>query len=307
MENRPKLSRRDFMKAASVIAGSALVVACTSDETVVENSTSTLGPTETLAPTDTAQPIVEKTPKIITLESRFQLGSYDAANDPFEMVAAEKLRRLLDHFFDLKVVYEGKLPFPSTTGPALLDRDKYQEFYDARKDNSGGNPIMVIPVDLPNNPNNVTKHLILYTHARQANVPGELSRELFVWLNKNPDRQDELYSQSVDFILDGNSIKAQIVNVTHVSKTYWEGLEEVSPWREYPMEKVVFAKSELLGIPKEITENLAEDEYLITVVGCLPIEPFIEVKAKNKNDETRAYALNGFNRVLATYKLKIKP
>ncbi len=256
-----------------------------------------------------AETLVQPTP---TVEQRFVVGGiYDAAHTPIKIIADVNFRLFLGHSFPIPSTYTGDLPFPSITGEALTEPGKLEDWI-AAETNHIENPMVVIPVDLLRDTNEKTRHIILSTHSRQAGVPGELSREIFLWFYKHVGKEQDvvkkeeekqkLFSQVVPFIIGDATYESHIVNVTYFSQEFWEG-KDGSPWMQYPSEKVDYADSEKLGIPKEVTENLGENEILVTVVGCLPEFPFEIVVDKNNPDQ--AYYLNGRNRASVTYKISL--
>ena len=300
---RNTITRRDFIKLGILAVAGTIDAACRKiPEPEPTSYLPTIAPTDTPFPTETL-PTETTTAVVLTPEQRFQIDKFNFFNQtPFSLVAGPSLRKLLGHSFDLNVEYNADLPLPVLPPEYGID---YKPFIEASTNRPNGNPVLVLLTNQPN-------HLIISDHSLRYFNPtlGSLGRELMGWAHKNPERVDELYSETVTFKMDGKELEAQIVNLFYVSEGFWMGNEEQNPRWEY-QGGLEFIDTEILGIPETIRMDTSPDFMYITVESCLGKDPGVDYKETPAGpgvigiSKSEAYLLNTYNRAIVTFKIPV--
>lgn len=260
--------------------------------TVHVEPTSTTPPTPESNPTPTLTRLPEITPtEAPNYDKRFTFGPYNFATTPFNVEAPIELRALLNYVTNDSRTYTAKFPKPVST-PFFVSADLYNTFDNAADDNSEGNPYFLISTSEPN-------HIIMYFHSFQKSSPGELVKEIGAWAYHNSKKVDKLKENYAFIKINGQILRADIVNVLTVSSSFFDNIDvkKGSPWGRNPNAgNFTFARTDILGIPNSIRTDLAPGVYYITMVSC---------QSRIPGEKPIFYSEKIVNRSLVTFRIVI--
>jgi hypothetical protein len=276
MSERLNKNRRDFMKAASFLAGSAFLTGCKVDQYVVPSSdllTPHSSPTLNLIPKVSKTPFQPETPTHAptetlhseSVEDLFKLGSFDVGRQPFEMETTPQLMLGIGYSKPDTRIYSANFPLPIAV-PAFGSEEQRATFDNAAKNNSDGNPYYVILTEKPN-------HLFLAFHSFQTTPPGDLAREIGAVAFNHPDRfETDILGQKVIITPKGSSpIEAEIVYASPPipGEVFDNGTDGVFPWGYKPVfDNPLIAFTSKFGIPEPISNGNTSETYFLTIIGC---------------------------------------
>lgn len=301
------------------LTGSSLLVAygigSDDDDQVLHKGLNPVDTVPTPKPPITPASTVETGP--ITVDERFILGRWNAAQDPIEVRVSDRLRKQLGYSLLDGGVYSVDIPLPIKI-PSLSGTEDQRNIFEEAAENRESTIVTEaakkINVDHPKwpNPGNIIavdaypgkqpKAIVIYTHDVQPMHPplGDLGLDIIQWVVNHPDREKEVIGQKVEFkTLGGLTFEGEIVHTFYVSQDYWIGADGVnSPWRAFEHgDNILFADSKALGISEELMKNLKEDEYLVISTSCLGADP---------GKTTGSYNENTANRLVVAYKVVIR-
>lgn len=282
----------------AVIAALVEQSACNTIKPVHVEPTPLISPPTEVVPTMSV-PTPTEIPPTRMPEKPFFFGELDMRVTPFKLDAPPELEAFLGYTDEdalPETHADTALPFGAEdfgSEKQLELQKKQNEEFDKARYHHPLNPYYLILSDIPN--------LLFFTfHSLQESAPGDMARVLggFVYRNKeDPQKLGELYKQKFILTFEGKApISAEIVNVTTVSKEFYDDLTESGPWGIDEETDSLIGLTDSFKISRSIRDYETPGVYYMTIIGCqseIPGKPSL------------LYSQNIVNRTLLTLRITI--